>query len=81
MTRKMIPNSNCEVQRIFAQCVKDWLINPETSPEPDVSQVPDEQRDHLERALAEQTAIGWHLVTRAAWCIMALPVRRTDDSI
>jgi len=64
MTRKMIPNSNCEVQRIFAQCVKDWLTNPETSPEPDVSQVPDEQRDHLERALAEQTAIGWHLGIR-----------------
>jgi len=63
MTQKMLPNPQCPVQQLFVKCVRSWLGNLET-PKPDVSQVHDEQRELVERALEEQGRIGWHLAMR-----------------
>jgi len=63
MLKKIINNDLCPVQRVFASCIKSWLESPET-PSPDVSRVPDSQRELLDKALNEQESIGWHLCMR-----------------
>ena len=44
----------------FASCIKSWLETLET-PMPDVSRIPESQWELLDKALAEQKQIGWHL--------------------
>jgi hypothetical protein len=44
-------------------CVKSWLKSPETLI-PDVSSVHVTQRELIEKAMADQDQIGWHLAMR-----------------
>lgn len=63
MTQKMLTHPSCPVQQLFVQCIRSWLGNSET-PTPDVSQVYDEQRELVAKALEDQERIGWHLAMR-----------------
>ena len=56
-------NQFCHVQQTFTWCLKSWLLSSET-PQPDVSQVTESQRELLDKALEEQEKIGWHLAMR-----------------
>jgi hypothetical protein len=53
MMRKIIKDDLCPVQQVFATCIRTWLKSPETLPKPDVSIVPEAQRDILIQALNE----------------------------
>jgi len=59
MLYKIVQNNLCPVQHVFAKCVRAWLESPETLPKPDVSSVPESQRDLLIKVLEDQERIGW----------------------
>jgi hypothetical protein len=44
MSKDMIQNPTCKVQQLFVWCIRSWLEYLET-PQPDVSLVPEGQRD------------------------------------
>jgi len=64
MKRKMLTIPSCRVQQLFIKCVEQWLAHPETPILPDISHIPDEQHDLVEKAIEEQELIGWHLGMR-----------------
>ena len=63
MSQDMLRNRTCTAQQLFVWCIRSWLVSPET-PKPDVSLVPEAQRDLVIQALEEQERIGWHLAMR-----------------
>jgi hypothetical protein len=60
MMKKKQQNNLCPVQEAFAKCVRSWIESLETII-PDVSRVHDSQHGLLQRAIDDQTRIGWHL--------------------
>jgi hypothetical protein len=63
MVNKIRQNNLCPAQEAFTTCVKSWLKSPETLI-PDVSSVHVTQRALIEKAMADQDQIGWHLAMR-----------------
>jgi hypothetical protein len=57
---KIMSNKLCPIQQVFTSCVKSWLETLETSML-NVCRIPDSQWALLEKAMAEQDQIGWHL--------------------
>ena len=63
MICQIVSDELCPAQQVFASCIKSWLETLET-PMPDVSRIPESQWELLDKALAEQEQIGWHLAMR-----------------
>jgi hypothetical protein len=63
MVNKIRQNNLCPAQEAFTTCVKSWLESPETLIL-DVSSVHVTQRELIEKAMADQDRIGWHLAMR-----------------
>jgi len=64
MKRKIKSTDGCKVQELFVKCVEAWLANLETQILPDISTVPINQQELLQKALSEQDRIGWTLGVR-----------------
>jgi hypothetical protein len=63
MVNKIRQNNLCPAQEAFTTCVKSWLKSPETLI-PDASSVHVTQHELIEKAMADQDQIRWHLAMR-----------------
>jgi hypothetical protein len=61
--KKIRQNTQCPIQEVFTKCVRSWLESPETII-PDVSSVHDSQRGLIQKVIADQEQIGWHMAMR-----------------
>jgi hypothetical protein len=62
--KKIRQNNLCQAQEVFTKCIRSWLKSLETVTLDDVSSIHDSQHELLQKAIADQEEIGWHLAIR-----------------
>jgi hypothetical protein len=58
--KKIRQNNRCPTQDLFTKCVRSWLESLETIIL-DVSSVHESQRELIQKVIADQDQIGWHM--------------------
>jgi hypothetical protein len=64
MMKKIRQNNLCQAQEVFTKCIRSWLESLETVTLDNMSSIHDSQHELLQKAIADQEEIGWHLAIR-----------------